>query len=100
MFAPTSRRLLIGGLSGKGKPVGLALGKHWKAFKPTNGQVSQHLAPTEQMVLMPWVRTWPKRLKDKFFHSGPEFMPAVLSIGFCVWYLEDLEANIHFHPRD
>ena len=102
MFAATVRRnaLIIGNLSGKGNPVGLALGKHWKAYKPTNGQVTQHLAPTEQQVLMPWVREWPKRLKDKFFHSGPEFMPSILCIaGIGIW-LEGIEADITFHHRE
>ena len=100
MFSRSLVRPALGGLSGKGNPVGLALGKHWKAFKPTDGQVTRHLAPTEQQVVMPWVREWPKRIKDKFFHSGPEFVPAFLAIGGIVWWLEDVEEGIHFHHRD
>lgn len=34
-------------------------------------QVTRHLSPFEQQIIMPWLKTFPKRAYAKFSDSGP-----------------------------
>ena len=34
-------------------------------------QVTRHLSPFEQQIVMPWLKTFPKRAYAKFSDSGP-----------------------------
>ncbi|KAL3785096.1 hypothetical protein ACHAW5_006790 [Stephanodiscus triporus] len=45
--------------------------KWWKAVRPDDGQIIRHLSPYEQQIIMPWLKTWPKRAWAKFSDSGP-----------------------------
>ncbi|KAL7475722.1 hypothetical protein ACHAW6_001631 [Cyclotella cf. meneghiniana] len=45
--------------------------KWWKGVRPDEGQVTRHLSPYEQQIILPWLKTWPKRAYDKFADSGP-----------------------------
>mmetsp|Transcript_12094 Transcript_12094/g.21500 ORF Transcript_12094/g.21500 Transcript_12094/m.21500 type:complete len:98 (-) Transcript_12094:260-553(-) len=47
------------------------LTKWWKGVRPDDGQVTRHLSPFEQQIIMPWLKTFPKRAYDKFSDSGP-----------------------------
>ncbi|KAL7464491.1 hypothetical protein ACHAXS_004826 [Conticribra weissflogii] len=45
--------------------------KWWKGVRPDEGQVTRHLSPFEQQVMVPWLKTFPKRAYAKFADSGP-----------------------------
>eukprot|EP00804_Cyclotella_cryptica_P002615 CCRYP_010442-RA/>CCRYP_010442-RA protein AED:0.12 eAED:0.12 QI:50/1/1/1/1/1/3/643/98 len=45
--------------------------KWWKGVRPDEGQITRHLSPFEQQIILPWLKTWPKRAYDKFADSGP-----------------------------
>ncbi|KAL3827377.1 hypothetical protein ACHAXA_003111 [Cyclostephanos tholiformis] len=72
--------------------------KWWKAVRPDDGQVrsgfivsearrrcdicisesnarhlwiTRHVSPYEQQIIVPWIKTWPKRAWAKFSDSGP-----------------------------
>eukprot|EP00543_Licmophora_paradoxa_P009056 CAMPEP_0202445884 /NCGR_PEP_ID=MMETSP1360-20130828/4606_1 /ASSEMBLY_ACC=CAM_ASM_000848 /TAXON_ID=515479 /ORGANISM="Licmophora paradoxa, Strain CCMP2313" /LENGTH=98 /DNA_ID=CAMNT_0049062287 /DNA_START=12 /DNA_END=308 /DNA_ORIENTATION=- len=39
--------------------------KWWSKVRPDDGQVSRHLSPFEQHAIMPWFKTWPKKMIDR-----------------------------------
>mmetsp|Transcript_5209 Transcript_5209/g.6371 ORF Transcript_5209/g.6371 Transcript_5209/m.6371 type:complete len:95 (-) Transcript_5209:236-520(-) len=43
--------------------------KWWKGYKPADGQVTRSLSPYEQQIVVPWLRTFPKRAYEKFSDS-------------------------------
>mmetsp|Transcript_21653 Transcript_21653/g.31366 ORF Transcript_21653/g.31366 Transcript_21653/m.31366 type:complete len:99 (+) Transcript_21653:81-377(+) len=43
--------------------------KWWKGRVPNDGQITKTLSPYEQQIIMPWLRTWPKRAYEKFMGS-------------------------------
>lgn len=43
--------------------------KWWKGHKATDGQITRSLSPYEQQVVVPWLKSWPKRAYDKFSDS-------------------------------
>jgi len=45
------------------------MAKWWKSTPGESGQVTRHLSPYEQQIMMPWVRSFPKRAYDKFTDS-------------------------------
>mmetsp|Transcript_23682 Transcript_23682/g.47091 ORF Transcript_23682/g.47091 Transcript_23682/m.47091 type:complete len:94 (+) Transcript_23682:57-338(+) len=47
------------------------LSKWWKGVRPDDGQVTRHLSPFEQQIVVPWLKTFPKRAYAKFSDSGP-----------------------------
>eukprot|EP00585_Thalassiosira_rotula_P003398 CAMPEP_0196142886 /NCGR_PEP_ID=MMETSP0910-20130528/12498_1 /TAXON_ID=49265 /ORGANISM="Thalassiosira rotula, Strain GSO102" /LENGTH=97 /DNA_ID=CAMNT_0041404261 /DNA_START=80 /DNA_END=373 /DNA_ORIENTATION=- len=62
------------------------LTKWWKAVRPDDGQITRHLSPFEQQVMMPWLKTFPKRAYDKFSDSGPYVVvTAILVYGTAAW---------------
>jgi hypothetical protein len=44
--------------------------KWWKGQAPLDGMVTRSLSPYEQQVVVPWLKSWPKRAYDKFMDSG------------------------------
>mmetsp|Transcript_47790 Transcript_47790/g.93337 ORF Transcript_47790/g.93337 Transcript_47790/m.93337 type:complete len:101 (-) Transcript_47790:218-520(-) len=42
--------------------VDMHLSKWWMKQVPDNGLVSRHISPFEQQSIMPWMRTWHKRV--------------------------------------
>ncbi|EJK65388.1 hypothetical protein THAOC_13759 [Thalassiosira oceanica] len=58
----------------------------WKGVRPDEGQITRHLSPFEQQVMMPWLKTWPKRAYVKFADSGPYLVAtAILVYGTAAW---------------
>eukprot|EP00578_Thalassiosira_sp_NH16_P021998 CAMPEP_0181098044 /NCGR_PEP_ID=MMETSP1071-20121207/11903_1 /TAXON_ID=35127 /ORGANISM="Thalassiosira sp., Strain NH16" /LENGTH=97 /DNA_ID=CAMNT_0023180587 /DNA_START=62 /DNA_END=355 /DNA_ORIENTATION=+ len=47
------------------------LTKWWKAVRPDEGQVTRHLSPFEQQIIMPFLKSFPQRAWAKFSDSGP-----------------------------
>lgn len=48
-------------------------------------QVTRHLSPFEQQIVMPWIKTFPKRAYAKFSGSGPYLVAtAVIVYGTAV----------------
>ena len=48
-------------------------------------QVTRHLSPFEQQIVMPWIKTFPKRAYAKFSDSGPYLVvTAVIVYGTAV----------------
>ncbi|KAL3792880.1 hypothetical protein HJC23_004805 [Cyclotella cryptica] len=41
------------------------------ACKVCASGITRHLSPFEQQIILPWLKTWPKRAYDKFADSGP-----------------------------
>ncbi|GMH55763.1 hypothetical protein TrLO_g4506 [Triparma laevis f. longispina] len=86
-----------------GKPrndVPLAMSKWWGSYKAQDGVVTQQLSPYEQQAIMPWVRTWPKRLMTKFTSTALDWVPPfVLMIGLVEWS-EWKHSDIAHHHRD
>mmetsp|Transcript_23331 Transcript_23331/g.34565 ORF Transcript_23331/g.34565 Transcript_23331/m.34565 type:complete len:95 (-) Transcript_23331:181-465(-) len=61
------------------------MNKWWKGQKPTDGQVTRCLSPYEQQVVVPWVKSFPKRAYDKFSDSWIYWGGcAVLTVGTAV----------------
>ena len=66
--------------------VGPHLIKWWKKVKPEDGQVIRQLSPYEQQVLVPWLKTWPKRTYEKASDSmGYVIATAVIVLGTATW---------------
>ncbi|KAL3761000.1 hypothetical protein ACHAWU_004620 [Discostella pseudostelligera] len=54
--------------------------KWWKAVRPDDGQITRHLSPYEQQIMMPWLKTFPKRAWEKFSDSGPYLIGTALIV--------------------
>ncbi|KAL7433347.1 hypothetical protein ACHAXH_005522 [Discostella pseudostelligera] len=54
--------------------------KWWKAVRPDDGQITRHLSPYEQQIMMPWLKTFPKRAWEKFSDSGPYLIVTALIV--------------------
>ncbi|GMI48959.1 hypothetical protein TrCOL_g13186 [Triparma columacea] len=80
--------------------VDLSMSKWWAAFKHQDGLVTQHLSPFEQQALMPWVRTWPKRLYEKFVASVFDWAPSLGLMYAIVEWSEWKHHDIAHHHRD
>ncbi|KAL7550884.1 hypothetical protein ACHAWF_014088 [Thalassiosira exigua] len=60
--------------------------KIWKAHRPDDGQITRHLSPFEQQIMVPWLKTFPKRAWAKFSDSGPYLVcTAALVYGTAAW---------------
>jgi len=46
-----------------------AIGWALSACKINHEQITRHLSPYEQQIVMPWLRTFPKRAYEKFMGS-------------------------------
>ncbi|KAL7496579.1 hypothetical protein ACHAWT_004753 [Skeletonema menzelii] len=56
------------------------LSKWWKGVRPDDGQVTRHLSPFEQQIVMPWIKTFPKRAYAKFSDSGPYLVATTIIV--------------------
>merc|ERR1711971_1450508 len=56
------------------------LAKWWKGVRPDEGQISRHISPFEQQIVMPWFKTFPKRAYEKFSDSGPYVVGTTLLV--------------------
>ncbi|KAL7539824.1 hypothetical protein ACHAXR_009639 [Thalassiosira sp. AJA248-18] len=62
------------------------LTKWWKGVRPDDGQVTRHLSPFEQQIMMPWLKTFPKRAWAKFSDSGHYIIATTIAVyGTAVW---------------
>jgi hypothetical protein len=43
-------------------------------------QVTRHLSPFEQQIVMPWLKTFPKRAYAKFSDSGPYLVATAIIV--------------------
>lgn len=57
-------RVLLAGKLGKGEHH-LSHSKWWAKKRPAEGEITMHLSPYEQKAVLPWLKTFPKKVVDR-----------------------------------
>lgn len=49
-------------------------------YQSSSSQVTRHLSPFEQQIVMPWIKSFPKRAYAKFSDSGPYLVATTIIV--------------------
>lgn len=79
--------------------VSVTMVKWWKQTPNFNGQVTRSLSPYEQQIIVPWMKTWPKRLHDRFFDHGIWLTGSIALLWVISEGADQLEAADQFQHR-